>query len=166
MIDTGEFQGGGIRVFSGGFRPYERWRERRFLSRHVELHERREYTMIIRDSVTCPHTRVLDRSILCELLHPDKVAGTGGLDCSIAHAIVPSGESTLSHRLHRSTEIYYILEGTGEIHIGGEISVVVPGQIVLIPPGTAQYIVNTGAGDLVFLCIVSPKWQAEDETLA
>ncbi len=122
--------------------------------------------MIIRDSATCPHTRVMDRSILCELLHPDKVAGAEGLDCSIAHAIVPYGGSTLPHRLHRSTELYYILEGTGEMHIDGEISVVMPGQIVLIPPETVQYIVNTGADDFVFLCIVSPKWQAEDETLA
>jgi mannose-6-phosphate isomerase-like protein (cupin superfamily) len=122
--------------------------------------------MIIRDSATSPHTRVMDRSILCELLHPDQVAGAECLACSVAHAIIPYGESTLPHRLHCSTELYYILEGTGEMHIDGEVSVVVPGQIILIPPLKVQYIVNTGAGDLVFLCIVSPKWQAEDETLA
>ena len=122
--------------------------------------------MIIRDSATSPHTRVMDRSILCELLHPDKVAGAEALGCSIAHAIVPYGESTLPHRLHRSTELYYILEGTGEMHIDGEVSVVEPGQIIFIPPQTVQHIVNMGTGDLVFLCIVSPKWQADDETLA
>ena len=121
--------------------------------------------MIIRDNATCPHERVMDRSILCELLHPDKVAGAEGLSCSIAHANVPCGESTLPHQLHRSTELYYILEGHGEMHIDGEVSVVVPGQIVLIPPSKVQYIINTGTGDLVFLCVVSPKWQAEDETL-
>ena len=122
--------------------------------------------MIIRDSATCPHTRVMDRSILCELLHPDKVAGAKALGCSIAHAIVPYGDATLPHRLHRSTELYYILEGTGEMHIDDEVSVVVPGQIICIPPLKVQYIVNTGSSDLVFLCIVSPKWQAEDEALA
>ena len=122
--------------------------------------------MIIRDSGACPHRRVLDRSVLCELLHPDKVAGAEGLSCSIAHAIVPRGESTLPHRLHRSTELYYILKGAGEMHIGSEVSVVKPGQVILIPAEEDQYIVNTGADDLVFLCIVSPKWQAEDETLA
>ena len=121
--------------------------------------------MIIRDSASCPHERAMDRSILCELLHPDKVAGAEGLACSIAHAIVPCGESTLPHRLHRSTELYYILEGTGEMHIDGEVRLVKPGQVILIPPLKVQHIVNTGSGDLVFLCIVSPKWQAEDETL-
>jgi mannose-6-phosphate isomerase-like protein (cupin superfamily) len=122
--------------------------------------------MIIRDSAACPHERVIDRSILCELLHPDKVGGAEGLSCSIAHAIVRCGESTIPHRLHRSTELYYILEGRGEMHIDDGVSVVVPGQIILIPPTKVQYIENTGTGDLVFLCIVSPKWQAEDETLA
>ena len=121
--------------------------------------------MLIRDSASCPHTRVIDRSILCELLHPDKITGAGELSCSIAHAIVPSGEETLPHVLKRSTELYYILSGSGEMHIGGEVSPVREGQIVLIPPEAQQYIRNTGTSDLVFLCIVAPKWQADDEVL-
>lgn len=121
--------------------------------------------MIIRDIANCRHERVIDRSLLCELLHPDKVAGAGHLGCSIAHAIVPPGESTLPHVLATSTELYYILSGSGEMHIGGECEPVGCGQIVLIPPGKRQYIRNTGTCDLVFLCIVDPKWQAGDETL-
>ncbi|MFA4860168.1 cupin domain-containing protein [Methanoregula sp.] len=121
--------------------------------------------MIIRDIADCGHERVIDRSLLCELLHPDKVSGAGSLGCSIAHAIVPPGESTLPHILGRSTELYYILSGTGEMHIGFEHGEVHPGQIILIPPGARQYIRNTGPGDLVFLCIVAPKWQADDEVL-
>jgi mannose-6-phosphate isomerase-like protein (cupin superfamily) len=121
--------------------------------------------MLVRDSATCPHHRVLDYSLLCELLKPGKVKGTKSLGCSVAHAIVPAGESTLPHRLKRSTELYYILEGTGEMHIGEETAPVSPGQIVLIPPDAAQHIRNTGAGPLMFLCIVDPAWCAEDETL-
>lgn len=63
-------------------------------------------------------------------------------------------------------ELYYILTGTGEMHIGIRSAPVHPGQIILIPRGRTQYIKNTGEGDLVFLCIVSPKWQAADEELA
>ncbi|HNX18329.1 MAG TPA: cupin domain-containing protein [Methanoregula sp.] len=122
--------------------------------------------MLIRDITTCPHERVIDKSILCELLHPDKVNEAHDLTCSIAHAIVPAKEATLPHMLKKSTELYYILEGTGTMHIDGETAPVRPGQIVLIPPGTNQFIQNTGKYDLVFLCIVSPKWQAADETLA
>jgi Mannose-6-phosphate isomerase len=107
----------------------------------------------------------MDRSVLCELLHPDKIPETGELACSIAHAIVPSGESTLPHVLKNSTEIYYILEGSGAMTIGDETSPVRPGDCILIPPGSIQHIRNTGAGDLVFLCVVSPKWQASLESL-
>jgi mannose-6-phosphate isomerase-like protein (cupin superfamily) len=121
--------------------------------------------MLIRDIADCPHERVIDRSILCELLHPDKVTGAAGLGCSIAHAVIPSGEATLPHILRLSTELYYILSGCGEIHIDKEQSAIRAGQIVLIPPKARQYIRNTGNDDLVFLCIVAPKWRAEDEKL-
>jgi mannose-6-phosphate isomerase-like protein (cupin superfamily) len=121
--------------------------------------------MIIRDIADCPRSRVIDGSLLAELLHPDKVPGAQRLRCSIAHAIVPPGESTLLHLLKTSVELYYILEGSGEMHIGSRSAPVHAGQIVLIPRGRSQYIRNTGSGDLVFLCIVTPKWQAADEEL-
>ncbi len=121
--------------------------------------------MIIRDIATCPHTRVIDRSVLCELLHPDAVPGAENLGCSIAHAIVPAGEETLPHLLHVSYELYYILSGTGEMHIDEESAEVRGGQIVLIPPGARQFIRNTGSSDLIFLAIVSPRWNREDEAL-
>jgi mannose-6-phosphate isomerase-like protein (cupin superfamily) len=121
--------------------------------------------MIILDIADCPRNRVIDGSLLAELLHPDKVPGAQRLRCSVAHAIVPPGVSTLPHILKNSTELYYILEGTGEIHIGTRSAPVHHGQIVLIPRGRKQYIRNTGTGNLVFLCIVTPKWQAADEEL-
>ncbi|HVP96432.1 cupin domain-containing protein [Methanoregula sp.] len=121
--------------------------------------------MLIRDSAKCPHNEVVDRSLLCELLHPDTTPGAKDLRCSIAHAVVSAGRSTLPHRLNKSTEIYYILAGSGVMHIGEDASPVRPGEIVLIPPGAVQYIQNTGDSDLVFLCVVSPKWQAADEVV-
>lgn len=122
--------------------------------------------MLIRDIADCRYERVIDQTILCELLHPDKVPGAAGLSCSIAHAIVPAGEASLPHLLETSVELYYILSGSGEMHIDGEHAPVRPGQIVLIPPRARQFIRNTGSVDLVFLCIVAPKWQAGDERLA
>ena len=121
--------------------------------------------MLIHDIASFPHERVIDRTILCELLHPDKHGEAAELSCSIAHAIVPEGEESLPHMLKRSTELYYILSGCGEMHINDEVASVHPGQIVLIPPKARQHIRNTGPGDLIFLCIVAPKWQPDDEKL-
>ena len=121
--------------------------------------------MIIRDIADCPRKRVLDGSLLAELLHPDQVPGAQRLRCSVAHAIVLPGESTKPHRMKNSLELYYILEGSGEMHVGTRSARVHRGQAVLIPKGRTQYIRNTGQGDLVFLCIVTPKWQASDDEL-
>jgi mannose-6-phosphate isomerase-like protein (cupin superfamily) len=101
-----------------------------------------------------------DSTNLREVLHPanDRV----GLCYSLAHAYVRPGESSLPHRLTGS-EVYYILEGTGVIHVNGETSDVHAGCAIYVPPHATQHIQNTGATDLKFLCIVDPAWRAEDE---
>jgi mannose-6-phosphate isomerase-like protein (cupin superfamily) len=111
----------------------------------------------------CPRRRVMDHSLLCELLHPRNVPDIAALPLSVAHAIVPAGESTLPHRLKSATELYYILEGTGRMHIGAKSAVVHPGQIIVIPEKETQYLENCGTADLAFLCIVTPPWREEDE---
>lgn len=119
--------------------------------------------MIIKDIERCSRFKAMDGTILCELLHPARE----GLDIhySIAHAVLNPGMRSLPHRLKESSELYYILEGQGLMHIDAESSKVMPGQAVYIPPGSWQYIENTGATDLKFLCIVYPMWRAQDEEL-
>jgi mannose-6-phosphate isomerase-like protein (cupin superfamily) len=136
-----------------------------FIAQNDRITSESDSTMIILDVADCPREKVMDGSLLAELLHPDKVPGAQRLRCSVAHAIVPPGIATHPHVLKNSTELYYILDGTGEMHIGTRSAPVHAGQIVLIPRGRSQYIKNTGTGDLVFLCIVTPKWQAADEEL-
>jgi mannose-6-phosphate isomerase-like protein (cupin superfamily) len=117
--------------------------------------------MFIKDLAKCQYFKASDSTSLCELLHP----GRDGPDLpySIAHAILEPGESSLSHRLKTSSEVYFILEGKGEMHIDSEQAEVYTGQAILIPPGSWQHIRNTGRTDLKFLCIVHPIWHAEDE---
>ena len=81
---------------------------------------------------------------------------------SLAHAVVAPGQKTLPHRL-RTSEVYYILQGNGSMHIGQEVSLVTVGDMVDIPPMASQWIENKSDGDLVFLCIVDPGWRQEDE---
>jgi mannose-6-phosphate isomerase-like protein (cupin superfamily) len=101
-----------------------------------------------------------DNTILREILHPNKQSVQ--LRYSLAHAVVKPGEVSLPHRLATS-EVYYILEGKGMMHIDGEQAEVGPGQAVYIPSHSVQFIRNTGEADLKFLCIVDPAWRAEDE---
>ena len=118
--------------------------------------------MLIRQLKDCPEFIAGDACHLRELLNArtDKRA----YRYSLAHAIVKPGTKTKPHAL-RTSEVYYILEGRGRMHVEHEIAEVGPGVVIDIPPDAVQYIENTGKADLVFLCIVDPAWCAADEKI-
>lgn len=116
-------------------------------------------------TVDIPHSRVLDTCLLGELFHPLRIGKEVSCRYSIAHACVPAGEKTLPHRLIRSSEVYFILSGSGIMHVGDEAQEIGAGQMVYIPPGKTQWIENSGSCDLLFLAICDPLWRAEDEVL-
>ncbi|MBM4207449.1 MAG: cupin domain-containing protein [Gammaproteobacteria bacterium] len=83
-------------------------------------------------------------------------------DVSIARARVESGVTTRWHRLHSTIERYVILEGEGSVEIGDLASQKVGyGDVVLIPAECRQRITNTGATDLIFLAICTPRFRQE-----
>lgn len=118
--------------------------------------------MLIRKLLECPEFTAGDGTLLRELLHPDKQPLA--LRYSLAHATVPPGRVSIPHALETS-EVYYILEGRGTMHIDDEAQTVEPGDAVYIPPKARQYIHNTGETPLVFICLVDPAWRKEDETV-
>lgn len=119
--------------------------------------------MIVKNPRDCSYSRVLDGTLLCELLHPQREGLK--MNFSLAHAILKPGEASLPHRLKKSTEVYYIIEGEAIMHINDERRRVKAGDAIFIPPKAVQYIRNIGDSILSFLCIVSPPWQKEDEEL-
>lgn len=116
--------------------------------------------MLIRSLEDCPAFVAGDDTVLREILHPAKA--DLALRYSLAHAVVPPGETSLRHRLKHS-EVYYLLSGEGVMHVDDERAPVRPGDTVYIPPGAVQWIRNTSDEPLAFLCIVDPAWRAEDE---
>ena len=118
--------------------------------------------MFVRRLDDCEQIVAGDKSLLRELVHPDK--DNVALRYSLAHAVVPPGRATVPHRL-KNCEVYYILVGKGLMHIEQEASAVETGAVVYIPPGATQWIENTGGDDLQFLCIVDPAWQEGDEAV-
>jgi mannose-6-phosphate isomerase-like protein (cupin superfamily) len=109
----------------------------------------------------CAEIVANDGCRLRELLHPDR--GAAGLPYSLARARLGPGESTAPHRLTGESEVYYILEGTGRLHVGETSAAVAPGDTVVVPAGAVQWLVCTGAGPLEFLNIVSPPWRADHD---
>jgi mannose-6-phosphate isomerase-like protein (cupin superfamily) len=121
--------------------------------------------MLIKDIKTCNYSKVQDKTFLCELLHPERELNELKLDFSIAHAILKPGESSTPHYLCESTEVYFIIEGKGLMHLDLEKKEVSVGQAIYIPPGAKQWIENIGNEELKFLCIVSPPWRDSDDKL-
>jgi mannose-6-phosphate isomerase-like protein (cupin superfamily) len=84
-------------------------------------------------------------------------------DCSIARARVEPGVTTRLHRLEGTIERYVILEGMAEVRVGSAGPVAVqPLDVVNIPANAEQCIRNTGQGDLVFLCICTPRFRQQN----
>lgn len=78
---------------------------------------------------------------------------------SLARTRVKPGVTTSWHLLKGTSEIYYILEGTGHVEVGDNlIQSVTAGDSVCIPADTRQRITNTGTVDLLFLCVCKPAF--------
>ena len=73
--------------------------------------------MLIQKLNACDEFIAGDGTQLRELLDPDKQAVD--LRYSLAHAALPAGQTSVLHSLTTS-EVYYILNGVGEMHIDDE----------------------------------------------
>ena len=87
-----------------------------------------------------------------------------GIRFSLTQFTIKKGERSLRHKL-QSSEIYYILEGSGNLMINNESFSVKKDDSVYVPPMSEQFIENTGTSELRFLCIVDPAWKEEDEMI-
>ena len=82
---------------------------------------------------------------------------------SIHQVDIEEDARTHYHRSH--TEIYYILEGTGQMRLAGEIHAVGPGDAIAIPPGQVHTITCTSSTPLTFLCCCAPGYEDSDTVL-
>jgi mannose-6-phosphate isomerase-like protein (cupin superfamily) len=88
---------------------------------------------------------------------------TGGTSRhSVAEATLAPGQATERHYHRESEEVYFLLEGEGELELGAERGPVRAGDAIPIPPGTWHTLVNTGAGPLRLLCTCAPPYSHAD----
>jgi len=87
-----------------------------------------------------------------------------GINYSIAQFTLEPGKKSKLHKMS-SSEIYYILEGIGNLMINEDTYQLEKDDSVYVPPNAKQIIENTGSMNLRFLCIVEPAWKADDEIL-
>ncbi len=81
---------------------------------------------------------------------------------SLAEARLPVAGATQEHYHPKTEEIYYIMQGVGEIRIEGEVRAVRMGDAIAIPPGQKHKLWNTGAEELRLLCCCAPGYEHDD----
>jgi mannose-6-phosphate isomerase-like protein (cupin superfamily) len=95
------------------------------------------------------------------------VAHSAGSMCEVR---LPPGGISVPVRHRTVQEIWYFLEGEGEVWRrapdGSAVAVIVgPGSALTIPLGCRFQFRATGAADLRFLCITTPPWPGEEEAI-
>lgn len=81
---------------------------------------------------------------------------------SLAEATLPPGGATERHWHKASEELYFILEGSGNMEIEGEEQKVGVGDAILIPSGKWHQITANEDSELRFLCCCAPPYSHED----
>ena len=84
---------------------------------------------------------------------------------SLAEATLEPGQATERHYHAETEEIYYLVEGSGEMELDGDRRPVSPGDAILIPAG-AWHQIRAGVEELRFLCCCAPPYRHEDTFFA
>lgn len=101
-----------------------------------------------------------DGCTIAEVIHPRGDATVPGI--SLARAVLTPGMATQAHVLD-FVEIYYIISGRGRAYLDDREITMGPEDCLYIAPGQRQWIQNTGAEELVFLCICSPAYDPQGD---
>ena len=97
-----------------------------------------------------------------QYFHPHNTQN--GINYSLAQFTLGSGKKSKLHKMS-SSEIYYVLEGSGILYVNDESHNLEKDDSAYVPSNSKQFIENIGTNDLKFLCIVEPAWKADDEVL-
>src|SRR5947209_3675093 len=104
----------------------------------------------------------LDGSQIRELAGP---AWTPARHQSLAEARLAPGGETAEHLHPRAEEIYFFTAGRGRMRLAEAEAEVRGGDCVVIPPGTAHKLWNSGKEVLGLLCCCSPPYSDHDTVM-
>lgn len=78
---------------------------------------------------------------------------------------VTISDSTKKHYHKKLTEVYYVLNGSIDVELDGEIKHLDEGSLIMIFPNTEHKAWKTSEKDAEILVACSPPWSEEDEIL-
>ena len=81
---------------------------------------------------------------------------------SLAEATLGAGEATQRHYHRASEELYFLLDGEGDMEVDGEHAHVRAGDAILIPPGAWHQLRALGDAPVRILCCCAPPYSHDD----
>lgn len=82
---------------------------------------------------------------------------------SLAEELLPPGHAVTPHFHKVLDEIYYVLDGVGEMTVGDETRPVGPGDAIHIPPNNRHTLRNTGDVPMRIVLVCGPAFSPDDE---
>jgi mannose-6-phosphate isomerase-like protein (cupin superfamily) len=82
--------------------------------------------------------------------------------CSLAEEVLPVGARVGRHHHLETEEIYYILQGSGQMTVGDETRQVEPGDAIFIPRRNTHTLENTGQTPMLILLVCGPTFSYAD----
>ena len=101
-----------------------------------------------------PHKRILKM-----LVSPDIV---NNKYLSVGLSIIEPNNSSNPHVHENEEEVFYVVEGKGEIMLANEMFKIKPGSTVYVKPGTLHQLINTDNKTLKVLWTESPPHKIDD----
>lgn len=115
--------------------------------------------MQIRARHAVPATQAPDGALIRELASPHNSGLTRHSFAEITH---PQGTASDEHYHLEAEEVYYVLQGEGQVRIDGQARPIGPGDVVVILPGQRHQVQQEGTADLVLLVTCVPAYSTED----
>src|SRR3954454_1778886 len=84
----------------------------------------------------------------------------GSSDTSVWLVEIDSGTPATPHLLTRE-EVFVVLDGHADVHLGGERSVAAPGDAIVVPPGVPFALAPAGEERLRALCCLPVGGQGQ-----
>jgi mannose-6-phosphate isomerase-like protein (cupin superfamily) len=108
-------------------------------------------------------TQAPDGALVRELASPHN---SGLTRHSLAEITHPPGTVSDEHHHLEAEEVYYVLQGEGQVRIDGQARAISPGDVVVILPGQRHQVWQRGEDDLVMLVTCVPAYSIEDVVFA
>ena len=118
--------------------------------------------MSVQKNSEIPYVDGSEGTKIKQYFHPHNTLN--GINYSLAQFTLGSGKKSKLHKMS-SSEIYYVLEGSGILYVNDEPHNLEKDDSAYVPPNSKQFIKNNGNENLRFLCIVEPAWKPDDDEL-